>query len=115
MDLTTFEENSLIVFHTHKLIENFITVGFTKEQAELIIQAQLNIVEKNLANKKDLETAKQEGKENTALIQKDIENLRQKGERDLENLKQKGEKELESLKKDGEKNLESLKADNQKI
>ena len=46
-----------IVFDTHKFIKHLTEHGFTEEQAEVLADEQVNLLNSNLATKADIELA----------------------------------------------------------
>ncbi len=46
--------NEAIQFDTHKFIKHMTKVGFTEEQAEVIANQQINLINSNLATKEDI-------------------------------------------------------------
>ena len=45
---------NMLIFDTHQIVKNFISAGFTEQQAEAVTNEQKRIIESNLANKKDI-------------------------------------------------------------
>ena len=48
------------VFDTHRVVKRFIEAGFTEKQAEVIAEEQKELVENNLATKRDIDDVKKE-------------------------------------------------------
>ena len=46
--------NQVVIFDTHQTIKHFIKAGFTELQAEVMVEEQKKLLEKNLATKQDL-------------------------------------------------------------
>ena len=65
-----------IAFDTHKFVKHLTEKGFTEEQAEALAIEQVNLLNSNLATKADI-----------AIIQRDIEVLRQETRANMEALK----------------------------
>ncbi|MCY4613736.1 MAG: DUF1640 domain-containing protein [Nitrospira sp.] len=65
-----------IAFDTHKFVKHLTEKGFTEEQAEALAVEQVNLLNGNLATKADI-----------AIIQRDIEALRQETKANMEALK----------------------------
>ena len=65
-----------IAFDTHKFVKHLTEKGFTEEQAEALANEQVNLLNGNLATKTDI-----------AIIQRDIEALRQETRANIEALK----------------------------
>lgn len=76
-----------IAFDTHRFIKNLTDHGFTEEQAEVLANEQVNLLNSNLATKTDIEALRQATKTDITLIQRDIEILRQETKADIANLK----------------------------
>ena len=98
-----------IAFDTHRFIKNLTDHGFTEEQAEVLANEQVNLLNGNLATKTDIEALRlatktdiealqqatktdiealqQATKTDIALIQRDIEVLRKETKADIANLK----------------------------
>jgi len=98
-----------IAFDTHRFIKNLTDHGFTEEQAEVLANEHVNLLNSNLATKTDIEALqqatktdiealqqatktdiealRQATKTDIALIQRDIEILRQETKADIANLK----------------------------
>ena len=62
-----------IAFDTHKFVKHLTEKGFTEEQAEALANEQVNLLNGNLATKTDI-----------AIIQRDIEALRQETRANIE-------------------------------
>ena len=65
-----------IAFDTYKFVKHLTEKGFTEEQAEALAIEQVNLLNSNLATKADI-----------AIIQRDIEVLRQETRANMEALK----------------------------
>ena len=98
-----------IAFDTHRFIKNLTDHGFTEEQAEVLANEQVTLLNGNLATKTDIEALRlatktdiealqqatktdiealqQATKTDIALIQRDIEVLRKETKADIANLK----------------------------
>ncbi len=80
-----------IQFDTHKFIKHMTKVGFTEEQAEVIANQQINLINSNLATKENIEQLRLETKtgiEQLRLATKaDIEQLRLETKADIEKSK----------------------------
>lgn len=75
-----------IAFDTHRFIKNLTDHGFTEEQAEVLANEQVNLINSNLATKTDI-----------ALIQRDIEVLRKETKAGIEALQQATKTDIEAL------------------
>ena len=78
-----------IAFDTHRFVKHLTGKGFTEEQAEALAIEQVNLLNSNLATKADI-----------AMIQRDIEALRQETKADIEVLRQETRVNMEALKVD---------------
>ena len=65
-----------IAFDTHKFVKNLTQHGFTEEQAEVLANEQVNLLNSNLATKADIEALRQATKT-------DIEALHQATKTDI--------------------------------
>ena len=65
-----------IAFDTYKFVKHLTEKGFTEEQAEALADEQVNLLNGNLATKADI-----------AIVQRDIEALRQETKANIEALK----------------------------
>ncbi len=75
--------NEAIQFDTHKFIKHMTKVGFTEEQAEVIANQQINLINSNLATKEDIATIHAD----IASIHADIAKLRLETQKDIEKSK----------------------------
>ena len=71
-----------IAFDTHKFVKHLTEKGFTEEQAEALASEQVSLLNINLATKadiaivqRDIEALRQETKADIAIVQRDIEAL----------------------------------------
>ena len=78
-----------IAFDTYKFVKHLTGKGFTEEQAEALAIEQVNLLNSNLATKADI-----------AIIQRDIETLRQETKAGIEALRQETRGNMEALKVD---------------
>lgn len=76
-----------IAFDTHRFIKNLTDHGFTEEQAEVLANEQVNLLNGNLATKTEIKSLRQATKTDIALIQRDIEVLRKETKADIAKLK----------------------------
>lgn len=61
-----------IAFDTHRFIKNLTDHGFTEEQAEVLANEQVNLINSNLATKTDIETLRQATKADIANLKSDL-------------------------------------------
>ena len=52
--------SAAIAFDTHKFVKHLTENGFTEQQAEVLANEQVNLINSNLATKADLEALKSE-------------------------------------------------------
>ena len=86
-----------IAFDTHRFIKNLTDHGFTEEQAEVLANEQVNLINSNLATKTDI-----------ALIQRDIEVLRKETKAGIEALQQATKTDIEALQQATRTDIEAL-------
>ena len=103
-----------IAFDTHKFVKRLTATGFTEEQAEALANEQVNLLNSNLTTKvdiaivqRDIETLRQETKADIAVLQRDIEALRQETKADMAVL----QRDIEALRQETRANMEALKVD----
>ena len=82
-----------IAFDTHKFIKNLTEHGFTEEQAEVLADEQVNLLNSNLATKADIEALR-------LATKADIEALRQATKADIEALRLATKADIANLKAD---------------
>lgn len=83
-----------ITFDTHKFVKNLTEHGFTEQQAEVLADEQVNLLNSNLATKTDIATIhagieklRLATKTDIATIHADIEQLKQATKADIEQLR----------------------------
>ena len=93
-----------IAFDTHRFVKNLTDHGFTEEQAEVLANEQVNLLNSNLSTKtdialiqQDIEALRQATKTDIALIHRDIEALRKETKADIEALRQATKTDIEAL------------------
>ena len=69
-----------INFDTHKFVKHLTENGFTEQQAEVLAEEQVNLLNTNLATKADIESLR-------LATKADIEKLRQETKADMANLR----------------------------
>ena len=72
-----------IQFDTHKFVKHLTENGFTEQQAEVLAEEQVNLLNTNLATKADIFAIKREITD----VKRDIEVLRQETKADIESLR----------------------------
>lgn len=78
-----------LAFDTHRFVKHLTENGFTEKQAEALAIEQIKLLDGNLATKADI-----------ALIQRNIEALRQETGTSIEALRQETRANIEALKSD---------------
>ena len=107
-----------LAFDSHQFVKHLTDSGFTEEQAEALATEQVALLTSNLATKAELalvqreiealrqetkaniETLRQETKAELALVQREIEALRQETKANIEALRQETKAAIEGLKSD---------------
>ena len=85
-----------IAFDTHQFVKHLTSHGFTEEQAEVLATEQVNLLNSNLATKADI-----------AMVQREIEALRQETKASIEALRQETKAEIAGVQRE----IEALKSD----
>ena len=78
-----------IAFDTHRFVKHLTENGFTEQQAEVLADEQVHLLNSNLATQADV-----------AAIQRDIDALRQETKADIEVLRQETKASLAEVKSD---------------
>ena len=80
-----------IQFDTHKFVKHLTENGFTEQQAEVLAEEQVNLLNTNLATKTDIEklrlALKADIEKLRLALKADIEKLRQEIKTDMANLR----------------------------
>ena len=111
-----------IAFDTHRFIKNLTDHGFTEEQAEVLANEQVNLLNGNLATKTEIKALRQATKTDIEALQQatktDIEALRLATKTDIEALQQATktdialiQRDIEALRKETKADIATLKAD----
>ena len=87
---------NMLIFDTHQIVKNFISAGFTEQQAEAVTNEQKRIIESNLANKKDIAEVKRDIKELDAKLTREIAEVK----REIKEVDAKLTKEIAEVKRD---------------
>ena len=119
-----------IAFDTHRFVKHLTENGFTEQQAEVLADEQVHLLNTNLATqadvaaiqreivgvKRDIEVLRQETKTSIAGVQRDIEVLRQETktsiagvQRDIEALRQETKANTEALRLGTKADMEALR------
>ena len=97
-----------VAFDTHKFVKRLTENGFTEQQAEVLADEQVNLLNSNLATKADIDEQRQETKADIeklrletkaaiAATKADIENLRLETKADIEKLRLETKADIEKL------------------
>ena len=96
-----------LAFDSHQFVKHLTDSGFTEEQAEALATEQVALLTSNLATKaelalvqREIEALRQETKAELALVQREIEALRQETKANIEALRQETKAAIEGLKSD---------------
>ena len=87
-----------LAFDTHRFVKHLTENGFTEKQAEALAIEQIKLLDGNLATKADI-----------ALIQRNIEALRQETGTSIEALRQETRANIEALRQETRANVEALR------
>ena len=87
-----------LAFDTHRFVKHLTENGFTEKQAEALAIEQIKLLDGNLATKADI-----------ALIQRNIEALRQETGTSIEALRQETRANVEALRQETRANIEALR------
>ena len=94
-----------LAFDSHQFVKHLTDSGFTEEQAEALATEQVALLTSNLATKAEL-----------ALVQREIEALRQETKANIETLRQETkaelalvQREIEALRQETKANIEALR------
>ena len=105
---------SRFAFDTHAFVKRLTQAGMDEQQAEALVECQVQLINDSLATKQNMEEVKRDIEE----IKRDIEALRletrqsiEEVKRDIEALRLETKKDIETLKKD----IATLKTDMQKM
>ncbi len=119
-----------IAFDTHRFVKHLTENGFTEQQAEVLADEQVHLLNTNLATqadvaaiqreivgvKRDIEVLRQETKTSIVGVKRDIEALRQETktsiagvQRDIEALRQETKADIEALRLGTKADIEALR------
>ena len=113
-----------IAFDTHKFVKHLTENGFTEQQAEVLADEQVHLLNSNLATKADIEALQQATKADIEALQQatkadikalqqatkaDIKALQQATKADIKALRQTTKAEIEALKQETKAGIEMLK------
>ena len=112
-----------IAFDTHRFVKHLTENGFTEQQAEVLADEQVHLLNTNLATqadvaaiqreivgvKRDIEVLRQETKTSIAGVRRDIEALRQETKADMEALRLGTKADIEALRLGTKADIEALR------
>ncbi len=103
-----------IIFDTHRFIKGATEAGLPSAAAEFLAKEQVQLLENNLATKKDIEDLRAATKKDIeglcAATKKDIEGLHAATKKDIEGLRAATKKDIEGLHAATKKDIEGLRA-----
>ena len=103
-----------LAFDTHTFVKRLTQAGMDEQQAEVLVECQVQLIDDSLATKQDIEEVKQdieEVKRDIGEVKRDIEEVK----RDIEALRLATEQSIEKLRLETKKDIETLKTDLQKM
>ena len=98
---------SRLAFDTHTFVKRLTQAGMDEQQAEALVECQVQLIDDSLATKQDIEEVKRDIEE----VKRDIEEVK----RDIEALRLATEQSIEKLRLETKKDIETLKTDLQKM
>ena len=87
-----------IAFDTHRFVKRLTENGFTEQQAEVLADEQVSLLNSNLATQADV-----------AAIHQDIDALRQETKANIDALRQETKANIESLRQETKADIEALR------
>ena len=107
-----------IAFDTHRFVKHLTENGFTEQQAEVLADEQVSLLNSNLATQadvaaiqRDIAALRQETKASIAGVQREIEVLRQETKADIESLRQETKADIAGVQREIEVLRQETKAD----
>ena len=94
-----------IAFDTHRFVKHLTENGFTEQQAEVLADEQVHLLNSNLATQADVAAIQRD----IATVHREIESLRQETKANIESLRQETKANIESLRQETKANIESLR------
>ena len=92
-----------IAFDTHRFVKHLTAHGFTEQQAEVLADEQVHLLNTNLATQADVAVIQRDiagVQRDIAGVQRDIEGLRQETKAEMEALRQETKAEMEALRQE---------------
>ena len=107
-----------IAFDTHRFVKHLTENGFTEQQAEVLADEQVHLLNSNLATQadiaaihQDIDALRQETKANIATVRQEIEALRQETKADIDALRQETKANIATVRQEIEVLRQETKAD----
>ena len=85
-----------IAFDTHRFVKHLTENGFTEQQAEVLADEQVSLLNSNLATQADVAAIQRD----IAAIHRDIDALRQETKAEIESLRQETKADIEVLRQE---------------
>ena len=109
-------------FDTHTFVKHLTRAGMDEQQAEALVEFQVQLINDSLATKQDIEALRLATKQDIEEVKRDIEALRLATKRDIEEVKRDiealrltTEQSIEALRLETKKDIAALKTDMQKM
>ena len=109
-------------FDTHTFVKHLTRAGMDEQQAEALVEFQVQLINENLATKQDIEEVKRDIEALRLATEQSIEALRlaakqdiEEVKRDIETLRLTTEQSIEALRLETKKDIAALKTDMQKM
>ena len=96
-----------IAFDTHRFVKHLTENGFTEQQAEVLADEQVSLLNSNLATQADIAAIQRD----IAGVQREIEVLRHETRADIEALRHETRADIEALRQETKANLAEVKSD----
>ena len=96
-----------IAFDTHRFVKRLTENGFTEQQAEVLADEQVQLLNTNLATQADVAAIQRD----IAGVQREIEVLRQETKAEIEVLRQETKAEIEVLRQETKASLAAIQGD----
>ena len=103
-----------IAFDTHRFVKHLTENGFTEQQAEVLADEQVHLLNTNLATQVDIAAVQREiaaVQREIAAVQREIEVLRQETKAGIEVLRQETKADIEVLRQETKAGLAEVKSD----
>ena len=102
---------SRLAFDTHTFVKHLTRAGMDEQQAEALVEFQVQLINDSLATKQDIEEVKRDIEALRLATKQDIEEVK----RDIETLRLTTEQSIEALRLETKKDIAALKTDMQKM